>query len=68
MLATGWKAFRYILEYDFAGVEGVVADKEVASVKYFNLAGIESDEPFDGMNVVITTYTDGSQNIEKLVK
>ncbi|MBR1882231.1 MAG: hypothetical protein IJ808_04330 [Muribaculaceae bacterium] len=49
------------------GVESVNA-KAVASVKYVNLQGATSATPFEGVNVVVTTYTDGSQNVVKVIK
>lgn len=42
--------------------------KTVRQVRYYNLAGIESIEPFDGINVVVTTYTDGSKSTAKILK
>ena len=45
-----------------------VAGKTVSSVKYVNLAGVESSKPFDGVNVVVTTYTDGTRSAAKVVK
>ena len=42
--------------------------KAVAGVKYYNLAGVESDQPFDGVNVVVTTYTDGTKAASKVIK
>lgn len=51
------------------GVESANAAKTVASVKYYNLAGIESAQPTQGINIVKTTYTDGSQSVaKKLIK
>lgn len=49
-------------------VENVSADKAVAGVKYVNLAGMTSDKPFDGVNVVVTSYTDGTTSTTKVVK
>jgi hypothetical protein len=43
-------------------------DKTVASVLYYNLAGIESVKPFDGVNVMVTTYTDGTRVASKVLK
>lgn len=45
----------------------IVADvnKTPASVEYVNLLGQKSSKPFSGMNVVITTYTDGTQSTAK---
>lgn len=39
------------------GVEDVDAEKTVAGVTYYNLLGVSSDSPFEGVNVVVTTYT-----------
>ncbi|MCQ2290688.1 MAG: DUF4465 domain-containing protein [Muribaculaceae bacterium] len=45
-----------------------VNDKAVASVKYVNVAGQVSDTAFDGVNVKVTTYTDGSTKSVKVMK
>ena len=50
------------------GIEDMKADKAVAAVKYVNLAGMTSDKPFQGMNVVVTTYTDGTTATAKVMK
>ena len=49
------------------GVNDINA-KAVAGVKYYNLAGVESNVPFDGVNVVVTTYTDGTKAASKVIK
>ncbi|MBO4815076.1 MAG: hypothetical protein J5523_08995 [Muribaculaceae bacterium] len=49
-------------------VNDVNATKAVAGVKYYNLAGVESEMPFDGVNVVVTTYTDGTKAASKVIK
>lgn len=49
------------------GIDDVNA-KTVAGVKYVNVAGMESNTPFDGVNIVVTTYTDGSMKAVKVVK
>lgn len=43
-------------------------NKEVASVLYYNLAGMASHKPFEGMNIVVTRYTDGTSTAVKMVK
>ncbi|MBR2084815.1 MAG: hypothetical protein IJ879_09505, partial [Muribaculaceae bacterium] len=53
---------------DGSGVEQISADKQVASVRYINVAGMESNEPFDGMNIVVTTYTDGTTTTAKVLR
>ena len=45
-----------------------VTGKAVAGVKYYNVAGIESDRPFEGVNIIVTTYTDGSRSSAKVLK
>ena len=37
-------------------------------VKYVNVAGMESNTPFDGVNIVVTTYTDGTHSAVKVIK
>ena len=46
-------------------VDNVEAGKAVASVRYINMQGMSSDKPFAGMNVVVTTYSDGSRTTAK---
>ena len=41
---------------------------EVKSVKYVSVAGVVSDRPFQGVNIVVTEYTDGSRTTAKVVK
>ena len=53
---------------DATAVEHVTADKEIASVRYVNVAGQQSETPFDGVNIVITTYTDGTISTVKVMK
>ena len=49
-------------------VENVNLEKAVAGVKYVNINGMVSDKPFDGVNVVVTSYTDGTTSTTKVVK
>ena len=42
--------------------------KTIASVKYFNLAGQEMTELTDGVNLVVTTYTDGTRTTSKVIR
>lgn len=53
---------------DPSAVNDVNASKEISSVKYYNVAGVESAEPFQGINIVVTTYADGSKTTNKVVK
>lgn len=49
------------------GVDDVDASKAVLGKKYVSASGITSDTPFEGMNIVITLYEDGTQSVEKKV-
>ena len=40
----------------------------IESVTYVNSLGMTSDKPFDGINVVITRYTDGTTRTTKVVR
>ena len=39
---------------------------EVKGVKYVNVAGMVSDRPFQGVNIVVTEYTDGTSTTSKM--
>ena len=49
------------------GVDELNADKTVANVRYFNVAGQEMAQP-QGMTIMVTTYTDGTKSAVKVVK
>ena len=49
------------------GIDEMVAGKEVAGVRYFNLAGQEMQQA-NGLTIVVTTYTDGTTSAVKVVK
>ena len=51
-----------------SGINQITAPKEVAAVRYINIAGQESETPFEGLNIVITTYTDGTSTTAKVIK
>ncbi|MBQ3323482.1 MAG: S8 family serine peptidase [Muribaculaceae bacterium] len=50
-------------------INGIFTDgyREVVGVDYVNVAGIISDKPFQGVNIVVTRYSDGSKTTEKKV-
>lgn len=52
---------------DNSEVAGIDAAKQVRAVRYHNLAGMTSDQPFPGINIVTTTYTDGTTLTTKVV-
>ena len=44
------------------------APKTVVGVSYYNLMGVESKKPFDGVNIVVTRYSDGSTSTAKVLR
>ena len=46
----------------------VAGVREVAAVEYVNLAGQRSSRPWQGVNIVITRYTDGTVTTAKECK
>ena len=58
-----------IMELDNpTGVKSLNASKTVADVKYYNVTGQAFDKAFQGVNIVVTTYTDGTTGIVKVIK
>jgi hypothetical protein len=45
-----------------------LAEKTVSSVKYVNIAGMVSENPFEGVNIMVTTYNDGTTSTCKVIK
>ena len=52
----------------FDPIDAVATVKTVSSVRYYNLAGVESAEPLDGVSIKVTTYADGTRKCEKVVR
>ena len=50
------------------GIYDVNAGKAVESVKYYNAAGLESAAPFQGVNIMVKKFQDGSTQVLKVVK
>ena len=59
-------AYEFVVS-PFTGISEMAADKAVASVRYFNMAGQEMQQA-NGMTIVVTTYTDGTSSSVKVVK
>ncbi len=49
-------------------VKEVYTPRTVTGVHYYNLMGARSDKPFDGINIVVTTYSDGSRSSKKILR
>ncbi len=52
---------------DVTAIESVNANKAIAGVRYYNLAGQQMREP-NGATIVVTTYTDGTSSTSKVIK
>ena len=69
---TSTKFVVYPLDLDAnkvaTGVNDVNSAKEVKGVSYFNMMGVESAQPFDGVNIMVTTYTDGTSSAAKVLR
>jgi hypothetical protein len=49
-------------------VKQVNSDKSVQSVSFYNVMGIESRTPHQGINIVVTRYSDGTHSVAKLIR
>lgn len=49
-------------------INDIATGKAIKSVRYYNLQGVQSAEPFEGMNIVVTEMTDGSKTATKVIK
>ena len=49
-------------------INEISGNKTVAGVVYYNLAGQQSAQPVNGVNIVVTTYSDGSTTTAKVIK
>lgn len=50
------------------GVSDIDSGRRVVSRRYVNPAGMVSDTPFDGVNIVVTTLDDGTTRTTKVVR
>ncbi len=50
------------------GIITVSVDKAIVGVTYVNTLGMTSDRPFDGLNIVVTRYSDGTTSTVKVFK
>ena len=50
------------------GINSLIADDdEVESVTYVNMSGVQSKQPFDGVNIVVTRYKSGAVKSSKIM-
>ena len=46
----------------------VPASTTIDSIRYYNVMGLESETPFDGINIMVIRYKDGSFTSKKILK
>lgn len=46
----------------------ITSGAQVESVRYYNTIGVESSEPFKGVNIVVTRYSDGTTTTTKMIR
>ena len=51
----------------YTGVSEMTAGKQIVKSRYFNVMGQEIQQP-DGMTIVVTTYSDGTTTVAKVMK
>ena len=56
------------LKDEFNAITTISGEKQAKSIRYYNLAGVESAEPQQGVNIKVTTYNDGTRSSEKVIK
>jgi len=62
----------YAITYEFVvspitGIDEMASGKQVAAMRYFNMAGQEMQQA-QGLTIVVTTYSDGTTSAVKVVK
>lgn len=50
------------------GIEQVRELAPIADVTYYNVMGVASSQPFDGVNIVVTRYNDGTVTTTKVIR
>ncbi len=49
-------------------VDGIEVEKSIIATEYYNVQGLQSKTPWDGINIVVTKYSDGSRTTKKVLK
>ena len=50
------------------GVETITGEAQIESVTYYNVAGVASNSPWHGINIMVTRYSNGTTTTTKVVK
>ena len=60
--------YNRVATFGSASVVENLAQKTINNVKYYNISGMESNVPFDGVNIKVVTYNDGTTSTSKVIK
>ncbi len=52
----------------YTGVEDIAVEARPVKVRYYNAAGAVSDNPFDGLNIVVTIWDNGTTTAVKVLE
>ena len=63
-----YQLYNRVALYGSVSVVENLAEKTINNVKFYNVAGMESNVPFDGVNIKVTTYNDGTTSTCKVIK
>jgi len=50
------------------GVQQLSGDRQVMHVDYYNVSGMRSERPWQGVNIVVTRYSDGTTSAVKMLR
>ena len=63
---VGYVVLRGVNPDPGTGVYEIVVNGEVESQIYYNVQGMQSDKPFEGINIVVTRYSNGATTTTKV--
>lgn len=58
----------FTIKMDNTSVDELAAGETVAKVEYFNLSGQQMERPTTGVTIVVTTFTNGTRSISKVIR
>ena len=53
------------MERTSTGIEDVNAGAQLMNTRYYNTLGVESTQPFNGLNIVVKEYSNGQKTVSK---
>ncbi len=59
---------RFVTSTNPSSIDQPVVDKTIVGHTYYNLSGMSSCTPFDGLNIVVTRYSDGTSTATRVMR